>query len=65
MVVVTEVHPFEDGNGRVARVMMNAELSAVGAASIVIPSVYRNEHVAGRYLEFAPVQRCQPPERPR
>ncbi|MCY3565953.1 MAG: Fic family protein [Gammaproteobacteria bacterium] len=47
MIVVTEVHPFEDGNGRVARVMMNAELSAVGAARIVIPSVYRNEYVAG------------------
>ena len=47
MIVVTEVHPFEDGNGRVARVMMNAELSAIGAARIVIPSVYRNEYLAG------------------
>ncbi len=47
MIVVTEVHPFEDGNGRVARVMMNAELSAVGAARIVIPSVYRNEYLSG------------------
>ncbi len=47
MIVITEVHPFEDGNGRVARVMMNAELSAVGASRIVIPSVYRNEYLAG------------------
>ncbi len=47
MIVVTEVHPFEDGNGRVARVMMNAELSATAAARIVIPSVYRNEYLAG------------------
>ncbi|MYJ13136.1 MAG: Fic family protein [Acidimicrobiia bacterium] len=47
MVVVAEVHPFTDGNGRVARVMMNAELSASDAARIVIPSVYRNEYVAG------------------
>ncbi len=47
MMVVTEVHPFTDGNGRVARVMMNAELSAVDAARIVIPSVYRNEYVSG------------------
>ncbi len=47
MVVVFEVHPFADGNGRVARVMMNAELSAVDAARIVIPSVYRNEYIAG------------------
>ena len=29
MTVVSEVHPFVDGNGRVARVMMNAELSAI------------------------------------
>ena len=32
MVMASEVHPFTDGNGRVARVMMNAELSAVDAA---------------------------------
>jgi Fic/DOC family protein len=25
---ISEVHPFDDGNGRVARVMMNAELVA-------------------------------------
>ena len=47
MLVISEVHPFVDGNGRVARVMMNAELSAVQAARIVIPSVYRNEYIAG------------------
>ena len=46
MMVVSEVHPFTDGNGRVARVMMNAELSAADAARIVIPSVYRNEYIA-------------------
>jgi len=26
MFLVSEVHPFLDGNGRIARVMMNAEL---------------------------------------
>lgn len=46
MMMVSEVHPFADGNGRVARVMMNAELSAVDAARIIIPSVYRNEYIA-------------------
>ena len=30
MFLVAEVHPFADGNGRVARVMMNAELIAGG-----------------------------------
>ncbi|WP_419918477.1 Fic family protein [Candidatus Poriferisocius sp.] len=46
MVLVTEVHPFADGNGRVARVMMNAELSAANASRIIIPSVYRKEYLA-------------------
>ena len=47
MLVISEIHPFVDGNGRVARVMMNAELSAIQAARIIIPSVYRNEYIAG------------------
>lgn len=47
MFVVSEVHPFRDGNGRVARVMMNAELSAADASRIVIPSVYRDEYMGG------------------
>ena len=46
MFLVAEVHPFADGNGRVARVMMNAELVAAGQTRILIPSVYRNEYVA-------------------
>jgi len=46
MLVVSEVHPFTHGNGRVARVMMNAELSAVGEARIVVPNVFRNEYVS-------------------
>ncbi len=45
MFLVAEVHPFTDGNGRVARVMMNAELSAVDAARIIVPAVYRNEYI--------------------
>ena len=47
MFVVLEVHPFRDGNGRVARVMMNAELSAADASRIVIPSVSRDEYISG------------------
>lgn len=45
MFLVAEVHPFADGNGRVARVMMNAELLAGGQTRIFVPSVYRNEYV--------------------
>jgi Fic family protein len=30
MFLVSEVHPFTDGNGRVGRVLMNAESTAAG-----------------------------------
>lgn len=43
--LVSEVHPFADGNGRTARVMMNAELHAAGEARAIIPIVYRNEYL--------------------
>lgn len=45
MFLVSEVHPFVDGNGRVARLLMNAELSAVGSCRIMIPLSYRDEYV--------------------
>jgi hypothetical protein len=46
MFLVTEVHPFTDGNGRVARVQMNAELVAASQIRIVIPTVYRSNYLA-------------------
>jgi len=45
MFLVSEVHPFNDGNGRIARVMMNAELSAKGLTKIIIPTVYRDNYM--------------------
>jgi len=45
MFIVTEVHPFNDGNGRIARAMMNSEFVAGGQCRIMIPSVYRNEYI--------------------
>jgi len=45
MFLVSEVHPFLDGNGRVARVMMNAELSSRGLTKIIIPTVYREDYM--------------------
>lgn len=45
MFVVSEVHPFDDGNGRIARVMMNAELVAGRQARIVIPTVFREDYL--------------------
>lgn len=50
MFVVSEVHPFADGNGRVARVFMGAELSAVAQSRILIPVVWRNEYIRGLRL---------------
>lgn len=43
--LVSEVHPFIDGNGRIARVMMNAELVAQTRAKIMIPTVYRDDYL--------------------
>tara|TARA_R110002049_G_scaffold80663_7_gene205244 strand:- start:1810 stop:3288 length:1479 start_codon:yes stop_codon:yes gene_type:complete len=47
MFVVSEIHPFLDGNGRMARIMMNAELSSAGQTKIIIPTVYREDYLGG------------------
>ncbi len=46
MFVVSECHPFDDGNGRLARIMTNAELVARGQHRVVIPNCYRNNYLA-------------------
>lgn len=45
MFLVAEIHPFVDGNGRVARIMMNAELDAASEGRILIPTVYREDYL--------------------
>ena len=45
MFLVSEVHPFNDGNGRIARIMMNAEMVAKGEPTIIIPTVYREDYL--------------------
>jgi hypothetical protein len=45
MFLISEVHPFNDGNGRIARVMMNAELVAAGLRRIIIPTVLRDDYL--------------------
>ncbi|MEO5946514.1 MAG: Fic family protein, partial [Chitinophagaceae bacterium] len=45
MFLISEVHPFLDGNGRIARVMMNAELVKQGQSKIIIPTVYRDDYM--------------------
>ena len=46
MFMISEVHPFVDGSGRIARIMMNAELVAAGEERIIIPTVYRGNYLA-------------------
>lgn len=46
MFLVAEVHPFSDGNGRCARLMMNAELVKAEEVRIIIPTIYRNNYLA-------------------
>lgn len=45
MFLVTEVHPFADGNGRLARLVMNAELSAMDSCRIIVPTLFRDEYL--------------------
>jgi len=45
MILVSEVHPFVDGNGRAARIMMNAELIAAGQERIIVPTAYRADYL--------------------
>lgn len=47
MFLIGEVHPFTDGNGRIARIFMNAELSAVSQQRILIPISYRDNYLGG------------------
>lgn len=45
MFLIAEVHPFADGNGRIARVMLNAELVHGERSRIIIPTVYREDYL--------------------
>jgi len=45
MFLVSEVHPFSDGNGRLARLVMNAELSVVNSCRIIVPTLFREEYL--------------------
>jgi hypothetical protein len=45
MFLISEIHPFLDGNGRIARIMMNAEFVKNGESKIIIPTVFREDYL--------------------
>jgi hypothetical protein len=45
MFLISEVHPFLDGNGRISRIMMNAELFRGDQSRIIVPTVYREDYL--------------------
>lgn len=45
MFMIAEVHPFIDGNGRLSRVFMNAEMLSIEQSRIIIPTVYRDDYL--------------------
>lgn len=45
--LIAECHPFNDGNGRLARIMMNAELVANDLHKLIVPTVSRESYLNG------------------
>ena len=43
--LIAEVHPFNDGNGRISRLGMNAELEAAGQARLILPTSLRSDYL--------------------
>ena len=48
--VITQVHPFDDGNGRLARLFLSAEFVSADESKIIIPNVKRDDYISGLRL---------------
>jgi Fic family protein len=44
--VIAEVHPFKDGNGRISRLGMNAELENARFARLILPTALRSDYLS-------------------
>jgi hypothetical protein len=61
--LLADVHPFVDGNGRISRIMMTKELLASGLSRITIPTVWREDYLGAlralnRYDDPGPIIRA-------
>jgi hypothetical protein len=43
--MMAEIHPFDDGNGRISRILMSRELMSSGLSRIVVPTVFRDDYL--------------------
>ena len=59
MFLINEIHPFSDGNGRIARIMMNVELNSQNLSTIIIPNSYRDDYL-GALRAMTRRHRAQP-----
>jgi Fic family protein len=46
LVLIAEVHPFTDGNGRISRLGMNAELEHADCARLILPTAFRSDYLS-------------------
>lgn len=51
MFLISEVHPFVDGNGRIARIFLNAELYSRGQQRILVPLMSRLDYLDSLRLQ--------------
>jgi prophage maintenance system killer protein len=45
MFLIAETHPFNDGNGRIARIFMNSELTRDNQSKIIIITSFRDDYI--------------------
>lgn len=45
-IIFVNIHPFADGNGKVARLLMNSALLQRGYNIVVIPPVVRADYIS-------------------